>query len=144
MKSIGSVLQCLVLIASICVIPGCSQTNDETSKLVGDWTGDSTCVNKEKFPACNDEKVVYHLKSVAGKANVVNLSADKIVNGKPEFMGEFDFVYDPRKQTLTSEFKNERVHLLLEFLVKGDILEGSMISLPDRTQARQMRVTKNK
>ena len=88
--------------------------------------------------------VVYHITKVADKPNTVNLSADKIVNGKPEFMGAFDFIYDSKKQTLTSEFKNERVHLLIEFVVKGDVLEGAITSLPDKTQVRQIKVKKNK
>ena len=116
----------------------------ETAKLLGDWTGESICVNKEKFPACNDEKVVYHIKAVDNKANTVNLSADKIVNGKPEFMAAFDFIYDPKKQTLTTEVKNERVHFLIELAVKGDVLDGGMISLPDKIQARQIKVKKDK
>jgi hypothetical protein len=120
-------------------IPG-----DEISKLVGNWSGESICVNKEKFPSCKDEMVVYHITKVADKPNTVNLSADKIVNGKPEFMGAFDFIYDSKKQTLTSEFKNERVHLLIEFVVKGDVLEGAITSLPDKTQVRQIKVKKNK
>src|SRR4051794_9131279 len=84
--------------------------DSEIAKLIGDWYGDSICVDKQKFPACNDESVVYHIKEVAGKPDTVNLSADKIVNGKPEFMGAFDFVYDPKKETLTGEFQNSRTH----------------------------------
>src|SRR5262249_1598194 len=95
-----------------------AKAGSDVSKLVGDWSGDSTCVKKEKFPACNDEKVVYHIKEVPGKPNTVNLSADKIVNGKPDFMGAFDFIYDAKKQTLTTEVKNERVHFLIELTVK--------------------------
>ena len=123
----------------------CTDPNSgDISHLVGDWKGESICVNKEKFPSCNDEVVVYHVKKIADKPNSVNLSADKIVNGKPEFMGAFDFIYDEKKQTLATEFKTERVHLLIEFLVKGDVLEGSIISLPDNTQARRIKVTKDK
>jgi len=120
----------------------CGQS-DNVSKLVGDWNGESICVNKEKFPACKDEVVVYHITKVAEKADTVNLSADKIVNGKPEFMAAFDFVYDSKKQTLTSEFKNERVHFIMEFVEKGDVLEGSMTSLPDKVQVRRIKVKKD-
>jgi hypothetical protein len=122
--------------------PAHTQTS-EIDRLVGDWRGESICVNKEKWPACKDEVVVYHIKRVADKPLTINLSADKIVNGKPENMGDFDFVYDAEKETLTSEFKNERVHLTLEFAVKGDVLEGGIFSYPDRTQARRIKVTKD-
>ena len=117
------------------------QPND-IDKLLGDWSGESVCVNKEKFPSCNDEKVVYHITKVADKPNTVNLSADKIVDGKPVFMGAFDFVYDPKKQTLTCEYKTDRVDIAMEFTLKDDVLDGSMTSLPDKTQIRRMTVKK--
>jgi hypothetical protein len=122
----------------------CGQTSREILNLVGDWKGESLCVNKEKFPACKDEVVVYHIVVTKDKADTVTLSADKIVNGTPEFMGAFDFLYDVKKQTLTSEFKNERVHLALEFVVKGDTLSGTMSSLPEKIVARRMEVKKEK
>jgi hypothetical protein len=151
MKKICAPLWCLVLCGLLSVHAAVAQENkpkesngDETSKLVGDWSGESICVNKEKFPACKDEVVVYHITKVADKTDTVNISADKIVNGKSEFMGAFDFIYDSKKQTLTSEFKNERVHLLLEFVVKKNVLEGGITSLPDKTQVRRIKVQKNK
>ena len=116
----------------------------EISQLVGDWSGESICVNKEKFPACNDEQVVYHIAVASGKTDTVTITADKIVNGKPEAMGTFDFVYDARRQTLTSEFKNDRVHIIFELAVKGDLLEGTLATLPDRTLVRRINVKKDK
>jgi hypothetical protein len=133
----------LSLVILVLLIAPASAQSDKVSQLLGDWNGESVCVNKEKFPACKDEVVVYHIKKVPDKPDTVNLSADKIVNGKPEFMGAFDFIYDAKKQILTSDFKNERVHFLLEFVVKGDVLEGSMTSLPDKTQVRRIKVKKD-
>ena len=139
---------CVVLVA---VSSACAQgdkpkapQDDALSKLIGDWSGESICVNKDKFPACKDEVVVYHITKVADKENTVHLSADKIVNGKPEFMGEFDFVFDAKRNTLIAEFKNERVHLSLEFTVKDDVIEGGIFSIPDRTQSRRISVKKDK
>ena len=116
----------------------------EISKLVGDWSGESVCVNKEKFPACNDEHVVYHVVVASGKTDTVTITADKIVNGKPETMGTFDFVYDARKQTLTSEYKTDRVHIIFELAVKGDLLEGTLSNLPEKTLVRRIKVKKDK
>ena len=120
------------------------QAQNNVDNLVGDWSGESICVNKEKFPACKDEVVVYHIKKVAGKSNTVNLSADKIVNGKPEFMGDFDFIYLANKHVLLTDFKNERVHLTIAFDVKGDVLEGGMFTFPEKIQARKIKVKKEK
>jgi hypothetical protein len=116
----------------------------EVSRLVGDWSGESICVNKEKFPSCNDEQVVYRIVAANGKTDTVTVTADKIVNNKPVTMGTFDFVFDARRQTLTSEFKNDRVHIIFELAVKGDLLEGTLATLPDRTLVRRIKVKKNK
>jgi hypothetical protein len=59
-------------------------------------------------------------------------------------MGTFDFVYDARRRTLTSEFKNDRVHIIFEFAVEGDLLEGTLAILPDRTLVRRIKVKKDK
>ncbi len=119
------------------------EQGSEVSKLVGNWSGESICVNKEKFPACNDEQVVYRIVVATGKPNTVTITADKIVNGKPETMGVFDFAYDTQKRMLTSEFKNSRVHLFFELAVQGNVLEGSLASLPDRTLVRRIKVKKD-
>lgn len=120
-----------------------AQTSD-ISKLVGDWTGESICANKEKFPACKDEHVIYTFKITPNKIATVTMKMDKVVGGKREFMGQTDFVYDERKQTLIGEFKNSRVHLTIEFVVKGDTIEGIVASLPDRTIVRNIKVKKDK
>ena len=148
MKRIGVLFCCFVLCGFFAVCPAVAQgegaQGGEVSKLVGDWVGESICVNKEKFPACHDEQVVYHVVVASGKTDTVTITADKIVNNKPETMGTFDFVYDARRQTLTSEFKNDRVHIIFEFAVKGDFLEGTLTNLPDRTLVRRIKVKKDK
>ena len=149
MKRIGVLFWCLILCGFCAVYPTVAQDekplgaqSSEISKLVGDWSGESICVNKEKFPACNNERVVYHVVVASGKTDTVTITADKIVNNKPETMGTFDFVYDARRQTLTSEFKNDRVHIIFEFAVKGDVLEGTLSHLPEKTVVRQIKVKK--
>jgi hypothetical protein len=152
MKRMGGVLfWCFVLCGLFAVCPTVAQQGKheeaqggEISGLVGDWSGESICVNKKKFPACNDEQVVYHVTVAQGKTDTVIIAADKIVNGKPEAMGTFDFVYDARKQTLTSEFKNDRVHIIFELAVKGDLLEGTLSTLPERTLVRRIKIKKGK
>jgi hypothetical protein len=139
------------VILLVCVISACGQKRsdvkiDDLSILIGDWSGESICVDKQKFPGCNDEKVVYHIARIPDKPDTVSLAADKIVNGKLEPMGTIDFVYDPKKQTLTGEFQNSRTHVVMEFKVKDDVLEGTMTELPDKTLVRRMtvkRVTKS-
>ena len=149
MKRMGLLFSCFILCGFFAVCPTIAHgekpagaQGGEVSKLVGDWFGESICVNKEKFPACKDEQVIYHVVVASGKTDTVTLSADKIVDGKPEAMGTFDFIYDARRQTLTSEFKNDRVHIIFEFAVKGDLLEGTLSNLPERTLVRRIKVKK--
>ncbi|MBV9926060.1 MAG: hypothetical protein JOZ96_13665 [Acidobacteria bacterium] len=143
MKRVGVSLFCLVL-CGLCLTRATAAQGDDISRLVGNWSGESVCVNREKFPACKDEQVIYRVVVAEGKSDTVTVTADKLVNGKPETMGVIDFVYDARKQTITGEFKNSRVHVSLEFVVKGDTLEGGFYSLPDRTQVRRVKVQKDK
>jgi len=144
MKQIGLLFSAFILCGFFIVYPTIARGSQgsEISKLVGDWVGESICVNKEKFPACHDEQVVYHIVLASGKTDTVTISADKIVNGKPDPMGAFDFVYDAQKQTLTSEYKNARVHIIFEFAVKGDVLEGTLSNLPEKTLVRRIKVKK--
>ena len=145
----GVLFWCLFLCGFFAVCPTVAHgekpegaQDGEISKLVGDWFGESICVNKEKFPACKDEQVVYHVALASGKKDTVTIAADKIVNGKPEAMGPFDFIYDARTRTLISEFKNDRVHIIFELAVKGDLLEGTLSSLPEKTLVRRIKVKK--
>lgn len=151
MKGMEALVWCFILCGFFAVCPTVAQEDkpegaqdSDISKLVGDWSGESICVNKEKFPACNDEKVVYHVVVAPGKTDTVTIAADKIVNGKPEAMGTFDFIFDARKRTLTSEFKNNRAHIIFELAVKDDLLEGTLSTLPERTLVRRIKVKKDK
>jgi len=113
------------------------------SKLVGNWSGESICVDKEKFPACHDERVIYRV-AASSKPDVLTVTMDKLVNDKPETMGALDFVYDAEKQTLSSEFTRNNRHGIWEFIVKGDTIEGTLTTLPDKSPVRRVRVRKDK
>jgi len=143
MKRVGLSLFCLVLCGFFFKSSTAAQ-GDDISKLVGDWSGESVCVNREKFPACKDEQVIYHVVLAEGKPDTVTVTADKLVNGKPETMGAYDFVYDAQKQTLVSEVKTYRRPLIIELAVKGDLLEGTLSTMPDRALVRRIKVKKDK
>jgi hypothetical protein len=146
MTRVGVLLLSLTLCGLSALRPAASQEGQpggEIAKLVGDWSGESLCADKKRFPACNDEQVVYHIVLAAGKSDTVTVTMDKIVDGKTETMGVSDFTYDAQRQALTSEYKNSRVHLVLELVVKGNLIEGTFSTLPDRAVARRVRVKKN-
>lgn len=139
-KQLTSFVIMLAVITACAFAPAHRAQNDDGSQLVGDWTGESICVGNR--PACHDEQVVYHITRIAGESNKFKLSADKIVDGKPERMGDLDFKYDSKSRILSGEFTNSRYHGLWEFLVKEGEMEGTLKLLPDNTVVRRIKVKK--
>jgi Protein of unknown function (DUF3224) len=112
----------------------------QPASISGDWTGESICVGE--IGACHDEEIVYHLSLDPSDPTKVKIAADKIVNGKPEWMGDISLKYDPAKQTLAGEMQNPRYHMLWEFTIKGNMMWGTLTVLPEKRVARQIRVTR--
>jgi hypothetical protein len=112
----------------------------QSPAVVGDWTGESICVGE--IGACKDEQVIYHVSVDPSDATKVKIAADKIVNGKPEWMGDIFLKYDSSKNTLTGEMQNPRYHLLWEFTIKENMMWGTLSLLPERRVGRQIRVSK--
>src|SRR5262249_35470262 len=95
--------------------------------IAGDWTGTSTCTNLKLAPACHDEVAIYHFTTVS--ENTVSLVAEKIVDGKPEYMGEFDMTIEGSR--LTHEMVDGQGRgVLWEFNVDGDHISGTAKMLP--------------
>ena len=139
MRSAGVLV--LIILGSVAAF---AQQKPTAGSLYGDWTGESKCVGNN--PSCHDEIVVYHLTRSKKDAAMVNVSADKIVDGKPDFMGEFDMIYDPVKQTLTSEFKIPRTggKGVWLFQVDGDKMNGTLTVFPENEVGRKVKVTRKK
>ena len=113
-------------------------------EIVGTWRGSSICVDRQAVPTCNDEQVVYEIGASPGKQNLVTVKADKIVDGKREFMGALDFTHEAKSGSWTTEFENSRVHALWRLTVTGETLRGTMVVLPSRAVARRMDLKKEK
>src|SRR3982750_269646 len=95
---------CLITLFSLTAIAQKTVTGDES---FGDWYGESKCVSGD--PNCRDEVVVYNLTRARTDGNKFNISRNKIVNGKTDFMGDSDFVFDAKKMTLTAEIPFLRI-----------------------------------
>lgn len=114
----------------------------QTSSLAGDWTGESICAGNN--PSCHDERVVYHISTDPADETKVKIAADKIVDGKPEWMGDVFLKYDVVKQTLTGDFQSPRYKGIWEFTVKGNIIEGTLSLLsPEKMVSRRIRVQRD-
>src|SRR5437763_6512022 len=123
----------LALVLSLASASGIQRNID---RLVGDWTGESICVGNNA--SCHDEKVVYHVSIDPADSTIVTIAADKIVGGKTEPMGVINLKYDASKQTLTGETQTARYHLLWEFAIKSNVMEGTLSILRDKTVARRI------
>lgn len=121
-----------------------AQQKAAVESLYGDWTGESKCVGNNSY--CHDEVVIYHVSRSKKDSALVNISADKIVNGKPDFMGEFDMIYDPVKQTLTGDFKIPRTggKGVWLFHIDGDKMDGTLTVFPENEIGRRIKVTRKK
>jgi len=142
-SKIAPVIVLILIFGAVSVIPGSTPANaitDDGSSLVGNWTGDSICVGSR--PACHDERVSYRIAKAPDASGNVTITADKIVNGKPELMGVLDFKFDSEKQTLVCDFTRGNTHGLWEFTVEGNAMEGTLIVLPDKTLVRRVKVKK--
>jgi hypothetical protein len=112
------------------------------AELAGVWRGTSTCVDKERWPSCNDETVVYRMRRSPKRADAVELTANKIVNGEEVTMGVSDLTWDAKARVWTWEFQNARVHGLWSFSLDGDRLHGTLSDLPTKRLVRRVEVKK--
>jgi hypothetical protein len=133
-----------VIVSALSVVVGSHASTivvtDAGADLVGNWTGDSICVGNR--PACHDEQVIYRIEKAPDASGHVTVTADKVVNGKPELMGVLDFKYDSEKKTLICDFTRGNTHGLWELTVKGNTMTGTLVVLPDKTLVRRVNVKK--
>ena len=109
--------------------------------LIGSWHGTSTCVDRQHFPNCHDEEVIFDAVARGSSGDTVTVRADKIVQGHREFMVETDFVRGA-DGVWVGEFRNERVHLRLTLRVSGSTLIGRIIDLPSQRTVRDQKLTR--
>src|ERR1700748_2549947 len=74
----------------------------DIQSLYGNWTGNSICQVKES--PCHDEEALY-IVAKSDAPDKVRVTADKIVDGKPEEMGTLDFAYDSKTGVLYAKYK---------------------------------------
>jgi len=107
----------------------------QSEEIAGSWKGTSLCVDKEHFPACKDEQVIYDVKPVS--RDTVNLRADKVVNGVREFMGAFDFAR-AADSSWVAHYQNPRVKLEIVLRIKANHMTGYMRDEASGRRPREM------
>jgi hypothetical protein len=126
----------VILIFSALATPSTPLALAETSGLAGTWRGDSICATEAS--ACHNERVVYYLKDVPNRPDLVLIQADKIVDGKPITMGTGEWQYDRVRSTL--EWRMPKQVWLLK--ITGSRMEGTL-TLTDGTVFRNMILKKD-
>jgi len=101
----------------------------------GVWRGDSTCTVAAS--ACTNEKVVYYIDPVPKRSDLLQIRADKIVDGKAVTMGTSEFQYDAEKGTLTWETAGR----VWRLVVDGNRIDGTL-TVPPSTLFRRVRLQK--
>jgi hypothetical protein len=136
-----SIICSIVLLTGISALAQNRRAGDE---MLGDWFGESKCTGNN--PYCHDEVVIYHFTRSKSDPAKIHLAADKMVNGKPELMGEFEFVYDAEKKSLTAEFTIPRTggKGVWSFTVDGDKIEGTLTVFPENEIGRRVNVSRKK
>ena len=103
--------------------------------LIGSWRGTSLCVDKEHFPACKDEQVIYDVRGRSSSRDTVTIRADKVINGVREFMGEFDF-RRAADSSWVADYQNPRVSIELVLRMRGTHLTGTLTDVPSGRRVR--------
>jgi len=109
----------------------------EASSIAGTWRGESVCVTDSS--ACRNESVVYYIKDVADRPDLVLIQADKMVDGKAITMGTGQWQHDRTHRTL--EWRTRQQVWLLK--ITGDRIEGTL-TLSDKTVFRKMTLEKER
>lgn len=116
----------------------------DTSNIIGVWRGTSICTDRKIAPACKDEQIIYTFRNAPGqRPGKVILKADKVVDGKIEFMAELEGTYDQKKHTWTAEFRSPRFHGLWSFVISGRNLTGTLTDIPSKAIIRKISARKD-
>ena len=124
-------------LVSLGLVLGATPAAAQTSALVGTWHGTSTCTDREHFPACKDEQVVYEARLTHSSPDTVAISADKLVDGARESMGDLSFT--PQGDSAwVAEVHTPRVHFVVTLRRAGDRLTGPMTDVASGRRIREI------
>jgi hypothetical protein len=116
-------------------------TGHPTSELVGRWRGPSICTKAEWNAACHDEDALYEFTEGVAPGHVL-AKGYKVVDGKPEYMGDLDFAFDVTDKAWVAEYVGPRVRSRWIFEVTGNDLSGRVVLLPEKHIGRTIHVAR--
>ena len=124
-------------LAAIGMFGACLRAAEGRIDVVGVWRGESVCASSAG--ACHNESVVYYVKEVANRPEVVFIQADKIVDGRAVTMGSSEWRYDRAGATL--EWRTDRQTWRLKVI--GNRMEGTL-TMADGTVFRKVTLEKDR
>jgi|SRR5881394_1778306 len=122
-------------IVSIVLMAGPGSAAAQSGAIVGTWRGTSTCVDREHFPSCNDEQVIYDARLTHSAPDTVAIRADRLVNGARVFMGELFFTPQADSSWI-ADVHTPRVHFFVRLRSAGQRMTGTMT---DAASGRRIR-----
>jgi hypothetical protein len=112
-----------------------------TSELVGRWRGPSICTKADWNAACHDEDAFYDASEGVAPGHVL-LKGYKVIDGKPQYMGDLDFAFDASEKAWVAEFSGPHLQSRWIFEVSGNELHGQAVVLPSKQVSRTIHVTR--
>lgn len=82
-------MRLLMVLVGIAILA--AGADPDVAAITGTWRGQSVCVTEAA--ACRNENVVYYIKEVSGRTDVVLIQADRVVDGKTITMGSGEWQY---------------------------------------------------
>ena len=120
-----------VALMSFCAVVA-AQTG-KPADVLGTWEGESICTVHPS--ACHDEHVIYEITQGADKK--LKMSADKVVNGERQNMGDLDCTYDGKTFSCSIPLGT------WAFEVSGSKMKGAL-KLKDGTLFRNVDIARRK
>jgi len=115
---------------------GVAAWSGDSADVIGNWEGESKCTVAGS--PCHDEHVVYHIETDKQNAGKLTIGADKIVNGKEEFMGNISCVYHAEESLLSCTIPDFKQENLWEFHISGESMTGTLVLGPDKKLYRRV------
>jgi hypothetical protein len=105
--------------------------------IVGTWRGTSLCVDKQNFPACNDEDALYEIRGIGRSSDSVLVRAQKMTNGTAELVSEDMFTHQP-DGTWRTDIVAPRGRIRVTLRLNGDSLTGALVDADSSRKARDI------
>jgi hypothetical protein len=107
--------------------------------VTGMWEGESKCTMPDS--PCHDEHVVYRITADKRNPAQLNIDADKIVAGSPQFMGTIVCQYHADHAMLSCSGNTPKQDDW-EFHISGDTMTGTLTIGPEKQLYRRIIVRK--